>query len=379
MAIVDSERYSNEYLDCESEDKDYERFRDSQDIPVHKGLYVPDANELETGTWERTGQRGAFINLYGMQRQDDIQLHELDPEGETNELRHFYDEIVYVLQGNGFTSIAGQYEFEWQEGSAFHIPVNASYKHINASDDEPAKLLAHTSLPQMTNLVKDRDAIFDNDYDPFGSSSVDEFYSGEGEAKSFYMYDDKYDNSPLAWDSNFIPDILKLEEIENAGYAPLGALKALMFPFSRSGFYGHLGQLSSHTYKCAHRHTPGANILIVAGEGYSLMWKPGMDDKIKIPWKPGTIFTPPARWWHQHFNVTSGPNIQFVVHGPRFGSLSNTTLFDAHHPSNIIGYSEEDSEVRQHFEEELTERGLQSEMPEAAYTDPEFEFYPAES
>ncbi len=60
------------------------------------------------------------------------------------------------------------------------------------------------------------------------------------------------------------------------------------------------------TYKKAHRHRPGAVITILAGEGYSVMWQEGKE-KVVIPWHEDSVFVPPDRWFHQHFNTSSSP------------------------------------------------------------------------
>lgn len=52
-------------LDLENVPAAYRRFQDREGIPVHRGLAVDHWSRLETGQWDRTGQRGAFVNLYG--------------------------------------------------------------------------------------------------------------------------------------------------------------------------------------------------------------------------------------------------------------------------------------------------------------------------
>lgn len=70
-------------FDTDSVPSEYETFRAEEGIPVHSGLAVDDINDLATGKWARTTERGALINLYGMEGIVDPQLHELTPEGET--------------------------------------------------------------------------------------------------------------------------------------------------------------------------------------------------------------------------------------------------------------------------------------------------------
>ena len=73
----------------------------------------------------------------------------------------------------------------------------------------------------------------------------------------------------------------------------------------------HIEQLPVGTYERAHAHGPGSAILLLDGNGYTLLWhdssgrtpwKDGNGDQvIKVDYKEGRLFVPPTRWFHQHF------------------------------------------------------------------------------
>ena len=113
------------------------------------------------------------------------------------------------------------------------------------------------------------------------------------------------------------------------------------------------------------------SIVIPTGEGYSQMWPEG-HDKVLAPWKPGSLITPPDKWFHQHFNVGASPARYLAFHPP--------LLFDGHaervedRQRDQIEYVNEDPWVREKFEGELAQRGLTSLMPPETYTDPNFEW-----
>jgi hypothetical protein len=54
----------------------------------------------------------------------------------------------------------------------------------------------------------------------------------------------------------------------------------------------HISQMAPCTYNVAHRHGPGATIVILSGEGYSLMGR-GKEakDRMKIDWREGIPYS----------------------------------------------------------------------------------------
>jgi len=108
--------------------------------------------------------------------------------------------------------------------------------------------------------------------------------------------------------------------------------------------------------------------VVLAGEGYSIMWKEGQE-KVVIPWHEGSVFVPPDRWFHQHFNVGDTPVRYLAFH---------RTVGDPEYAKNRqrdqIEYADEEPWIREKFEAELARRELQSIMPDAAYKDRDFEW-----
>ena len=141
--------------------------------------------------------------------------------------------------------------------------------------------------------------------------------------------------------------------------------------FPGSELTAHMSVFPSKTYKKGHRHGPAFVIVIPFGEGYSVMWPEGKD-KVLVPWHEGSIFVPPNRWFHQHFNLGGDPARYLAFHPlPQFtgtGELIEDVNRDQ------IEYPSEDPDVRKHFEEELAKRGLKSDMPGMAYKDPKWEW-----
>jgi hypothetical protein len=120
----------------------------------------------------------------------------------------------------------------------------------------------------------------------------------------------------------------------------------------------------SRTYKKGHRHGPGTLVVIPEGTGYSFLWQEGKE-KILVPWHEGSVFVPPNRWYHQHFNVGAEPAKYLAFHSPRGTGP---------YVRDQIEYPDEDPVIRRTFEGELRKIGQTPLMPEEAYRDRTFEW-----
>ncbi len=141
--------------------------------------------------------------------------------------------------------------------------------------------------------------------------------------------------------------------------------------FPGSEMSAHMSLFAARTYKKAHRHGPGRVIVIPAGQGYSILWEEGKE-KIVVPWHEGSVFVPPNRWFHQHFNLGATPAGYLALHPPMQFHGHAEKVEDR--VKDQFEYPDEDPWIRQKFEAELAKRGYTSLMPEEAYKDKNFEF-----
>jgi len=133
----------------------------------------------------------------------------------------------------------------------------------------------------------------------------------------------------------------------------------------------HMSVFQARTYKKAHRHGPGRVIIIPAGEGYSVLWEEG-SEKIVVPWHEGSVFVPPNRWFHQHFNVGAAPARYLALHPlPQFSGHAEKVQDRVR---DLVEYPDEEPWIREKFEEQLAQRGLTSLMPEEAYQNQAYEW-----
>lgn len=317
---------------------DYDKWQRSEGIPMVRGHSIEDVGKLTLEPWSRMGGKGTFINLAD-QKVDDAYVCEIPPGESLNPQRHLFEEIVYVLQGTGTTTLCqangNEIQFEWQRGSLFAIPLNAEYQHSNIDGQLPALLIGCTSAPLMMDLFRSERFIFSN---PFEFD--DRFGWDPGEmAKEGTLYGD-YEGG--LWEANFVPDVRRvtLQSRENRGKG----LKHVYIALAKNVMKVHLAEFEVGTYKKAHRHGPGAHILILEGSGYSLMWPKGEEPK-RYDWHPGSLISPPAGWYHQHFNTSDVPVFHIAFHRPQ--TVANEG------PRDQIEYEDEDPRIRESFESEI--------------------------
>lgn len=348
----------------EGYDRIYREFQQGEGIPVHTGHVVKDVRELEVGHWDRTGGNGAFVNLEGMEYMCDLQVHEIPPGATLRPQRHLHESMVFVLSGSGLTTV-GQEDsvtFEWSDGALFYTPRNTRYVHANSKGTEPARLLVATPLPLLYSLHQDHDIVWNPGTTEGWDPDQGDPYSSAGELESERSEEDDV----IYVDATFVSDVRKFDDLQtwpNRG----GGGRSVFFPFPDISMYSHVSEFQPGKYKKAHRHLSGANILILSGEGYSLLWT-DENDRERVDWRPGSVFTPPSMWYHQHFNTSEDLARYVVFHGPiKKTGINNTGINDPMLPENQIEYHDEDPKIREQFERELAENDIEFRMEEDAY------------
>ncbi|HLY64054.1 MAG TPA: cupin domain-containing protein [Chloroflexota bacterium] len=260
--------------------------------------------------WERTGGKAVQIQLEGTGELNAAYVQEIAASNQLKPQRHLYEELIYILSGRGATSVWVDPEhkgtFEWQTGSLFAIPLNSWHQHFNTSGDEGARYLAVTTAPVMMNLLRNDDAIFNSNL------SFPERYQGEHGYFSGEIEEDDY----LGWGqpyhvnfSNLFSDIhaLPLHEL-NRGVDTRGN----QFELANGVLSAHLLEMPGGTFTKLHRHGPGAHVIWLKGEGYTVLFPDG-GEMTKEEWGPGTMLVPPAFWWHQHCCVTKEPGLHLAL------------------------------------------------------------------
>ncbi len=249
----------------------YKDWQAAQRIPVVRGFFVEDLNKVEVEPWDLKGVPCSFVVLDGTGGVNDGYVCEIPAGGKTKVQKHLYEEMVYVTKGYGATSVwqkdGKKHTFEWGPGSLFAVPINAHYQHFNASGSETARYFAVTNSCFMMNLFHNVDFIFGDDYaflDRF-DPSTEGYFSGQGEVTGrFFMT------------TNFVPDThtIKLTDYSERGKGSTN----MKFNLAGQTMCAHISEFPVGTYKKGHKHGPGAHVIILGGQGYSVLWQDGRAD-----------------------------------------------------------------------------------------------------
>jgi mannose-6-phosphate isomerase-like protein (cupin superfamily) len=337
-----------------------------QGVPVIEGVAV-DLNEVETAPWHRLGGgcRSAFVHLRGRGDFVSLQVIEIPPGGRTDLQRHMFDEVFFVLSGNGSATIetgdGSSRSFEWGPRSLFSPPLNAPYRLFNASGDKPARLAVASDIAFLMNVFRNEAFLFDNRVPFPGRLGRESWYSGEGEFL------------PLApgkhmWETNFVPDLgaFELPEWEARG----AGSRNLKIILADSAMHAHTSEMPVGTYKKGHRHGPGAHVFAVTGSGYTLMWKEGDAEFERHEWRHGFVFAPPDGMFHQHFNTGPEPARYLAVSlgSHRYPVLARKVERKNRPEASVneggiqIDYADQDPRIHRIWLQELARTGVSSKM-----------------
>jgi len=350
----------------------YDAWMESTGIPIHTGFFIEDLRTVELGWWEERQCMSAFIQLMGQEGVSSTRITEIPPGENTRPLQFALDEVVYVVDGRGLTTIwydnsSAKKRFEWQQHSMFVLPHGCHHQLSNMQGGKAVRLLHYSYLPLALSAVPDPDYFWNNPYSGFaGLSNQEELYS---EAKLVQMpASDEGLGLRAFWYGNFFPDMKAWDKLDANERRGAGG-RSVYIQFPDSEVTAHMSVFASQTYKKAHRHGPGRAIVIPAGEGYSIMWEEGKE-KIVCPWHECSMLTPPDRWFHQHFNAGASTARYLALHPPmQFHGHAEKVEDRA---KDQIEYTDEDPWIRQKFAEELAKRGVQALMPEEAYTNRDY-------
>jgi quercetin dioxygenase-like cupin family protein len=327
--------------------REYANWAASQSVPIISGNYQRDLNSVELHPWDNINGRGVLLNHDRSVDSNDCWVVEIAPGTALCEEKHLFETMIYVLSGEGATEIWTGDErsqtVSWQTGTLFAVPLNFRHQHRNTSTTQPVRLLVVTNAPIVMNTFQSLNFVFGCDYE------FADRYNGEAD---YFQDEGKLDGRVLH--RNLIPDAGNFQLVD---YPERGGGGTNIHLFLAGGaLKAHISEFAVGKYKKAHRHGPGAHVLILEGEGYSLMWKEG-DEPTRYDWGPGSLVVPPDNWFHQHFNVGDRPArylamryIDTQIRNEKGIPLSNISTREG---GNQIEYEDQAPQVEALFQERL--------------------------
>ena len=341
----------------------YTRWVADEGLDINDSIFVPNLHTVELKPWARRGGKGVYLNHDASRTSNDCYVCEIPPGQELAPQRQLFEEMIYVLDGRGSTTVSNgagvKLSFEWKAGAIFAIPLNTTHQHFNGSGSEPARFVAVTNGPPIINAFGDTDFVFNTDYD-FKNRFAGEsnYFANGGEQKGLLL------------DTNFVADAVNLPLISAKERGAGGG--HIRFSMAKGSMNSHISQFPTATYKKAHAHGPGAHVIIMSGSGFSMMWPEGEEPR-RYEWKEGTMIVPPNMWFHQHFNTGTTP-ARYLAFKAEGVSIRNAQGVPKAWISRRVGgdqidYADESPLVRSSFAQALAQVGLQSRMDEAYQTE----------
>lgn len=373
----------------------YERWMEEQEIPVFRGIGVHDTRDLELGQWRRRNARGCLLDLHGLEGVKGMYVLEIPSGGMTTPEKHVYDEFFIVIEGHGSTEVRDgngrEHLFEWQPGSLFTIPINSTYRLVNATS-ERVLVIAANNAPPVMNIFQSHSFVFDNDW-TFDEryAMTDDFFKAKWELETDPV------RGRAAIRSNVFPDVVGCElPLDNQRAPGYRRIQPRFHGFiADSGTGGFVAQYPSGRYSKGHYHSSGAVLVCLRGRGYTFSWQTSLGP---TPWRDGhgaqvnmveyvpggLVAAAPGggNWFHQHFGIApdplrvanfwGGPNGRWSVpdEGGEGDEVKAGNIFGIREGGHTILYHEEDPYIRKYYEERLRGEGLAMTMPTSAFEGP---------
>jgi len=337
----------------------YTRWVKAEGLEIQSAIYQQDLHAVDLRPWASRGGRGVFLDHDASRTSNSAYVCEIPPGKQLAPWRHLFEEMIYVLDGRGSTTVwndaGAKLTFEWKAGAIFAIPLNATHQHFNTSGKDAARFVSVTNAPAILNAFGDLDFVFKTPYD------FKERFSGEPD-----YFANKGEQKGLLLDTNFVADAINLPLIAAKERGAGGG--HIRFNMAKGSMNSHISQFPVGASTTAHTHGPGAYVIVMSGEGFSLMWPEGEKPR-RYDWREGTLIVPPNMWFHQHFNTGTTP-ARYLAFKQEGVAIRNAQGVPKAWISKRVGgdqidYADEAPEVKQWFAEALSRHGIKSRMDEA--------------
>ena len=259
----------------------------AEGAPIHEGAAL-DLLTLDVKPWARFGMKGAVCHIEGRCDYLTAFLFALEAGQVSAPIRHTYEDVFYVLSGNGETQITlsdgHEFTIEWGEKKLFAVPINATARHKAGTTG--ARFVALSDLRYLMGLYRNETFLFGNQSPLHGRQK-------------------------RAVEASLVADPMQ---------ASVSADELLPLALADLSVGVDLTTLGAKSSTLARRQMQGRHILGVDGQGFSLSFSNQTSDIRRVDWRHGMLFGLKGMQFHQHFNAGSVP-ARFVA--VELGSLSS--------------------------------------------------------
>jgi mannose-6-phosphate isomerase-like protein (cupin superfamily) len=292
-------------------------------IPIVTGAAI-DLLAIETKPWARFELGGAFCHL---DRRDDfltLYVVTLAPGARSAPQHHLYEELCFVLSGQGVTEIerdGATREIAWSRDSLFALPMNARYRHRNTGA-EPVRMAIVSDLRYLLSLYRNERFLF---------AAIQDLGQDFAAAPEVV---DALDRTPL----------------DDGGRR---------FSLGSGSIGADLIALAPRTRLPARRQMQGIPLLGVTGNGHMLIGADRPGDATRIDWRRGMAVAAPGMQFNQHFNAGNTParflemqfgSERFPLFRSRRAAYGDRSVYAA--GSAEIAIADEDPRIATQFEAE---------------------------
>jgi quercetin dioxygenase-like cupin family protein len=222
-------------------------------------------------------------------------LVEIPPGGQIPPSRHLTEEIIYIIAGEGYTTMwvrPGEplQRYDWTAGDVLSPSLNAWHQHFNTSPDTPVRYVTITSAPLTQNL----------------------FYDEEFLTSSNYVFEDRWQKGISMQPQYKEPDTMDFMAGHYIPDLPGRALQERRGSWGITtrpdgGFAGNrIMQLLVREYQIngllpldGHRHPWEVVYLVLEGQGSTLLKRGGEPARL-VNWKKGELFIVEANEYHDN-------------------------------------------------------------------------------
>lgn len=241
---------------------------------IHLGPAL-DLLTLDVQTWPRFGMKGALCHVDGRCDFLTAFLFVLDAGHRSAPMRHTFQDVFYVLQGDGESEITlsdgHTFTFGWGTKSIFAVPINAQVRH--KAGQSGTRLVVLSDFRYLMGLYRNEAFLFANAAPLHGRQTC-------------------------AVDAGLVLD--PTAEHVTAGEATPLSLADLTVGVD-------LTMLAPKSATLARRQMQGRHILGVEGQGVTLSFAHEHDEPVRTPWRHGILAGLTGMQFHKHLNESSAP------------------------------------------------------------------------